>query len=329
LHICNPVGYDSPLREASSFLPGVSTVKRSGFTLVELLVVIAIIGILAGLLLPAVQMAREAARRTECLNKLKQIGIAMHNHESNHKVLPNAGYGPNPNAPPAYTMPTFYGANPTVGDRQQGGWAYQILPFMEMTALWEQGGVGGVVPGFFCPSRRQSTVNLIDYAVPCHPLNNNASASQSDVEQVPVANDSRWSDCAIVRNRNANVAQGTIPIRYSIGFEGIKDGTSNVLMVTEKLMDIAADPGSAIGDQNGFAPGWNVDTVRSCYWPIRKDYITAQAPNPIPYSLGSSHPGILVCVQCDGSVRTLSFSVDPTTFTNFCLRRDGASISMD
>jgi prepilin-type N-terminal cleavage/methylation domain-containing protein len=67
---------------------------RRGFTLVELLVVIAIIGILVALLLPAVQAAREAARRSQCVNHLKQIGIGFMNHENVHKFLPTAGWSP-------------------------------------------------------------------------------------------------------------------------------------------------------------------------------------------------------------------------------------------
>ena len=140
--------------------------RRVAFTLVELLVVIAIIGILVGLLLPAVQAAREAARRMQCSNNLKQIGLALHNYVSTHKVFP-FGKGPSyPNAP-VYAR-----------------WSQHalILPFLEQTSLYntldfrfppETPGMGGVVAfmpafsnangmnaassrtpvaGFFCPS---------------------------------------------------------------------------------------------------------------------------------------------------------------------------------
>ncbi len=140
--------------------------RRKGFTLVELLVVIAIIGVLVGLLLPAVQAAREAARRMQCSNNLKQIGLALMNYESAHKVFP-FGKGPSYPGAPVYAR-----------------WSQHalILPFLEQAPLYNQidfrlppdtPGMGGVVafmpaynhpsglnsascrtvvPGFFCPS---------------------------------------------------------------------------------------------------------------------------------------------------------------------------------
>ncbi len=97
--------------------------NRSAFTLVELLVVIAIIGVMVGLLLPAVQAAREAARRMSCGNNLKQIGLATHNYESAYRQMPPSrieiGTAGAPNA-------------------HHAGWQLMVLPFLEQTALFEQ-----------------------------------------------------------------------------------------------------------------------------------------------------------------------------------------------
>lgn len=91
---------------------------RSGFTLVELLVVIAIIGVMVGLLLPAVQAAREAARRMQCSNRMKQIGLAFHNYESSFRALPPSRI--------EITSPLFH-----------AGWQSMLLPFLEQNALYD------------------------------------------------------------------------------------------------------------------------------------------------------------------------------------------------
>src|SRR5450432_2122552 len=102
-----------------------------GFTLIELLVVIAIIGILVALLLPAIQAARESARRTECKNKLKQIGLAMQNHVDTYKVFPTGGAEYNP----LISNYLDSSGKPYGPDKQGLGWAYQILPYMEEGAI--------------------------------------------------------------------------------------------------------------------------------------------------------------------------------------------------
>jgi prepilin-type N-terminal cleavage/methylation domain-containing protein len=324
-------------------------VKRAGFTLVELLVVIAIIGILAGLLLPAVQMAREAARRTECINHMKQLTTASITHEGTHKVLPNGGFD-NTNDLTITVSPTYMGASlaPAVGDKQQAGWAFQILPFMEQTSLWE--GAGGAslgakqnnaaslaIAGYFCPSRRRPTMyagrGLIDYAAAVAPPSGNSFADDINV----ITNDLRWGNCAIVRNRNRwspppGISTNQVST-YSISMAGIKDGTSNVMMYGEKQMNINNDQGGSQDDDQGYCVGFDIDIMRSCLMQPQKDYVDAAeppAPSNRPYLFGSSHSGgIMVVGMCDGSTRTISFQIDQATFAGLGLRRDGAVLNLE
>jgi prepilin-type N-terminal cleavage/methylation domain-containing protein len=127
-----------------------------GFTLVELLVVIAIIGVLVALLLPAVQAAREAARRSQCKNNLRQIGLAALNHESALKVFPTGGthWG-------LRTDEVFVNGKPLETKKQGLGWAFQILPYLEQNPLLNlttQAQIQSqVVPIYICPTRRGIT----------------------------------------------------------------------------------------------------------------------------------------------------------------------------
>ena len=110
---------------------------RLGFTLVELLVVIAIIGVLVALLLPAIQAAREAARRTQCLNNVRQMGIAVQNHIDLQKVFPTAGNVPNPNIADYQSGTTTNPGRPNGPNTQGLGAFYQILPYLEQNAAQE------------------------------------------------------------------------------------------------------------------------------------------------------------------------------------------------
>ena len=129
---------------------------RQGFTLVELLVVIAIIATLIGLLLPAVQSAREAARRTQCKNKLKQVGLAILNCENSSKIFPTGGIEPWPN------LEWYTSGSKPLGPGKQGlSWAFQILPFLEEQAVANLTTTaqiaGSPIALYFCPSRRAPT----------------------------------------------------------------------------------------------------------------------------------------------------------------------------
>ncbi|MEM8681642.1 MAG: DUF1559 domain-containing protein, partial [Planctomycetota bacterium] len=141
---------------------------RSAFTLVELLVVIAIIGILVALLLPAVNSAREAARRTQCSNQVRQIGLAILNLESALRTFPSGGVDPWPDVE-CYAS----GGKPFGPEKQGLSWAFQILPYLEEGAvhsLDETSKVTASSIGFyFCPSRRPPTLsqNLGDQPPTC------------------------------------------------------------------------------------------------------------------------------------------------------------------
>jgi prepilin-type N-terminal cleavage/methylation domain-containing protein/prepilin-type processing-associated H-X9-DG protein len=153
---------------------GRETRAQRGFTLVELLVVIAIIGILVALLLPAIQSAREAARRSQCANNLKNIGLAVLNFADAKRVFPTGGMGYNPRL----NDMCFEGGRPLGPERQAMGWSYQILPYIEEASAYSLRTIEDmqqvVIGVYACPSRRppRSSFNVeiglffstIDYA---------------------------------------------------------------------------------------------------------------------------------------------------------------------
>src|SRR2546428_1108709 len=129
--------------------------RRPAFTLVELLVVIAIIGVLVALLVPAVQAARESARRMKCQSSLKQFGIAFHNHHDVLGILPDGGENWDPIAWPR----VFISGAPATAPKQNWGWGYQLLPYIEQVNVWTNNNDiavrGSVIPIYFCPTRRK------------------------------------------------------------------------------------------------------------------------------------------------------------------------------
>jgi prepilin-type N-terminal cleavage/methylation domain-containing protein len=292
--------------------------RRRAFTLVELLVVIAIIGILVALLLPAVQMARESARRSSCSNNLKQMGLALHNHTDTYKFLPTGGSVPWPN------IAVTASGQPEVGEKQTCGWMYQVLPFMEQKNIWELADINKVqtqrVAHYNCPSRRAKAMQdvrvLNDYAAatPSNDLslNNPGSLWQGSDFVIPNAT---WMG-VIIRNPG---------LSHQTGFQSVTDGTSNVMVVSEKRVDISKRDSGDWCDDRGWTDGWDPDTIRS----------TSVAPLPdgfggiSGYEFGSAHPGIIQAMFADGSVRQVSYNVDRNLFNRIGHKSDGNVVALD
>ena len=287
--------------------------RSPGFTLVELLVVIAIIGILVALLLPAIQAAREAARRTECVNHLKQMGIALHNHHDTLKRFPTGG-----------TIPWDWN-NRFVPLDIGPGWAYQLLPFLEQNELWQEPSTYEVessgLPIWFCPSRRapsfQANRALMDYA----------SATPGD----SVGSwDQFWYGETWTVPQNAPY-RGLI-VRSGFGrkttFGSLVDGSSNILALGEKMLRIHFYETGDWHDDRGWTDGWDPDIIRYTAFPPFPDNEPATAPDgqDVGYHFGSAHPAGLNALLGDGSVKTISFTIDPTVFNHLGHRSDGAEI---
>jgi len=292
---------------------------RTGFTLVELLVVIAIIGVLVALLLPAVQAAREAARRMSCQNNLKQLAIATFAHHDALRVLPHGG------AHWKYT-PTFASGVPTLKEKQFGSQFYQILPYMEMQTVFEASGapsgstdtvksktvVESIVPTFFCPSRRPPGLHNGTYGS-MDGVNPDATnyTVQAPYNLGPIR--SAGTDYAGCNYRNATA--GAI-VRFEprtnggsitmIGLQQIVDGTSNTILYGEKRLNIRGLNNNRTDDDQGWACGWDPDTMRRTSAKPLTDHPT----NDGEERFGSAHASGFQVVMCDGSVKSFSYMID-------------------
>jgi prepilin-type N-terminal cleavage/methylation domain-containing protein len=335
------------------------------FTLVELLVVIAIIGVLVALLLPAVQAAREASRRSQCLNNLKQLGLGCQNFQSANGVFPTAG-----GAVEQYSNPDEL-SKPAYG-YEGASWMYQILPFIEQPALYNsRRGDGGANAGFTrtglaekpvsafnCPSRegRYAVYGVQIYALGDYagvmanwndPGWNGFAWRITGPEAVPIANEEThvWTGILVKGGQvRKTPAPPQVWIFPKVDFKSIEDGSSNTMLLVEK-----AAPASA----------WTVISwTKFPYWEIYGYYtgadwhhmrlfgaLKAGGPNPRgqvrlmgdsdPRSLsapdefgfGSAHPDIMCSVWGDGSTRTISMAADLTVLDLLGKRADQTSVS--
>ena len=283
--------------------------RRGGFTLIELLVVIAIIAILIGLLVPAVQKVREAAARTQCINNLKQMGVAVHMHHDTFKALPTGGTTP-------WAAPTFNGGNPYTGNKQEAGWCYQILPFIEQTALWKTSNPwANPVTIFSCPSRRAPTLvggrYLGDYCSVTPTSTAVGEMWQGNIWAVPAATYLG----VIVRAQTPG---------STIRFSAVTDGTSNTLMISEKQLDSRNYASGDWHDDSGWADGFDPDTVRETSTAPVRDTVGVSG-----YQVGSIHASGVNGLYADGTVRTISYSISQAVFRQCVDRQDGQSPNID
>ena len=282
--------------------------KKRGFTLVELLVVIAIIGILISLLLPAVQAAREAGRRTQCSNNLHQIAVAFHLYHDLYNFLPDGGKNicDDP-VDPSVAMNCGSGGNwgccgPL--NRKEWSWPYEIMPVMEMSATHGTTNNNVIfrtpVPAFYCPTRRVpmlfSNRAKIDYA-----------------------------GCAGGNQRNGMLVREGLG---NISFGMVTDGLANTVMVGEKQLNITRFGRTYDDNEPYVAPGWDSEIFRvgNLNAPPRPDYEHPSYfnadPNVGSNRFGSSHPVLFLVGLGDASVRPVRFSVDPEMWRRACVRHD-------
>ena len=302
--------------------------RRTAFTLIELLVVIAIIGVLVAILLPAVQRARESARRTQCVNNIKQMGLALHGF---HDV--NARF-------PICTSPGGAGIS----------WHCFILPFIEQDALFRQidptnTTYGGLttnqvfgfhrIDTYLCPSATSvksssliDSPDLINFAYTTHYVGN------AGPEGVNVLTGQPYNINSIGAVQGGLASEGVLPfVPYvtnsaatplpdSVRISDITDGTSNTLMIMEESWT-GLDVASYRSWLRGFA--WDDDSTCSknvANAMLSQSYTVAGNYNTV--SMGSNHTNGCNVAMADGSVRFLKKDIDANTVLMPLATRAGA-----
>jgi len=346
---------------------------RRGFTLIELLVVIAIIGLLMALLLPAIQRVREAANRMRCGSNLSQIALACHNLHNDYNVFPTAGIWWNspfvyrngqPVAPPLQNKSFLYQILPYVEQQQ----VWRLSPTTDPNAISTI--LGTVVPMYYCPSRRKPAPGPMvgnwgqgnwidigtgasgsasgqwrpgknDYANPCSyetiTIGGVSVRTHPEVwwawERTPIICFAGWGYSVNPQTRNSGWEAN---LDYSVSLDGgVKDGTSNTMLVAEKFLKPRCYDGNCGYDNEGYCGGWDNDTGPLVAWPTDTNWwATHCRPGQDDDNaqceanrFGSAHPGSFNCVMADRTVRRVRYSIDINVLASMVHRFDGLTFN--
>lgn len=306
--------------------------QKKAFTLVELLVVVAIIGTLVGLLLPAIQSARESARIMSCKNNVKQLGLAFANHESSRRFWPSAGWG------------YLWAGDPDRGSgrNQPGSWIFSILPYIEHKDIYVMASDGkpdeitaeqkagakkageSQISMILCPSRRTGTIRSSVTGA----YNSDDLELSSKTDYGINSGDTRvqWgpgpsASGALAGNGFVDTSgfTGIAAQRTEIRPAQVSDGLSNTYLVGEKhLFPQSYYTASSWSDDQQSFIGDDLDT---CRWTFRSPLKDAEDGDL--YVFGSAHIGGFTMVMCDGSVHFLDYNIDPVTHARLGNRNDG------
>lgn len=286
--------------------------SRRAFTLVELLVVIAIIGILVALLLPAVQAAREAARRTQCNNNLKQWGLAFQNHADVYQNFP-------------------------VGSQQspRRTWIITMWPFIEQNNLFEQYDLNKHF--YEAPHINQNaTTGLCTQMIPAY-------FCPSDGGKRLWQGDAYWRSRGnyVVNFGDTSATAGSTaasaPFRNNgqLGFNNLTDGTSNTMMISEIIMaqeshndsrgDFVNDDVTGTWFSTNSTPNSGVDSIRVCVNTAPNPPCDTASPKKM--SARGRHPGGVNAGLADGSVRFITNTIDSNTYKAIGTSQGGEAVS--
>jgi prepilin-type N-terminal cleavage/methylation domain-containing protein len=295
---------------------------RRAFTLIELLVVLSIIAVLIGLLLPAVQAAREAAARAQCGNNLHNLSMGCLNHAVTTGQLPTGGWGWSWNGDPERG----------VNHRQPGGWAFNVLPYVEQDNLHNLGAgrppagkraavadrLGRPLALFNCPSRRTGGPYPNSWGTTTFDADRVGQLARGDYaanagdqpidEFYPGPTSLAEGDDPNYPWPPTDGLTGLIFQRSEIALTDIPHGTSNTYLLGEKYLNPDHyKTGSDAADNENMYAGFDNDNSRCTYLPPQHD----RPGYTDTFSFGGAHRGVVLMSFCDGSVQAVSFGVDP------------------